>query len=412
MKYTKNENNIKNNLFAFGYSFLLLTLLLLFTHLLNESHPLFYGKWQHFYYLKVAENPFTYNYPPYCWRIFEPILVNILPFSFPVSFLMTTAFSILFSGFLIFLITEHLLNDIFYGLLSITLFYSFVFTVRYNLIEFIGVDALANLFLLLGIYAILKNNKSLFIFVLLLGIFTKETILFLLPFGITFDLLNTTSKKEIFQKINFWVLVIVFATIIFISLRISIQSSEEYSFLKLLKEGIYYRLQSFLGNISTFNKKFFFFKYPSLVALINIYRLTFGVWGILFLSIFFNKIPENKIKYSFLILLLTAYAQIFVAGDNERLVAVAFPSVIILSIFAIKHLINNYKISHKLIFIWAFSIYLIQPLLSGTFYSETYFSIIGQIIISIIFILIIFVKYRVVFPQKILQKRKNESDIE
>lgn len=171
----------KERLSYFLLSLGLTVLLILFSDLVFPGHPFWQDKNLHQYYMAAAQNPLAYSTAPFCWRITVPTLVYFSPLSPTNSFLFITVVSIILSGVVLGRILEFYSKNLKSVLAGIILFYSTVFAVRYNLIEFWNPDAMLILFMLLGILFSIQRKPVEFVFVSIAGVLIKETYLIILP---------------------------------------------------------------------------------------------------------------------------------------------------------------------------------------------------------------------------------------
>jgi len=174
LKLSIKISNLKKNLLFLFPALLLLVSLYFTTDLMLPDHSFYYSKMQHMDYIGEAKAPFTSSYAPYCWRIFIPLVVHVLPLPHQYSFFIITVFSLLFTGLFVFIILKHYdLNDE-YSFYGVILYYGMVWAVRFNLIEFWYPDALLYLLIAIAVYAALKRMKFLFLVVLLLGVTIRK----------------------------------------------------------------------------------------------------------------------------------------------------------------------------------------------------------------------------------------------
>lgn len=397
-----------NNLKYISLSLLLLTLLILTTDLVLPGHIFWPDKNLHQYYITAAENPLTYTTPPFCWRIIVPLLVYILPFSSTVSFLIITLASIFLSGIVTAKILERYSFNKKWIYIAIVLFYSTVFAVRYNLIEFYNPDSLLILLVLLGVYFILTKKIKLFLIVSVIGVLVKETYLIVLPLYYTLNIFNISrdgkqsglpqSQKQYFNRALFidTLKVSVLPLTAFIAIRLLIQPEGVYNYLTLLEGTIRLRWEYLLGAQLSLNHELFPNQPEILNSIINWYRLTLGAFSGLFI-LGLIKIKKNRnifLEYSPLI--IGAYAQIFFAVDNERLVVLAFLPLLIAGLFYLKEMAEVKVIKVNLIYAFTALYFGVQLILTHNVYYELYYSVVTQILLTFGFLSVVLV----IQPQK------------
>lgn len=116
---------------------------------------------------------------PFCYRILVPFLVYISPLETDMSFIILSFVSLYLTGIVLYYTLRIKFNRILstYGLLAfITLEIIDISFDNYYL-----VDSVAYFFIILCFYAILKENKRLYLISLIFGVLTKETALFTIP---------------------------------------------------------------------------------------------------------------------------------------------------------------------------------------------------------------------------------------
>lgn len=136
---------------------------------------------------------------PFCYRVLVPFLVYILPFDIDMSFIVLSFVSLYLTGIVLYYTLRIKFNRILstYGLLAfITLDIIDISFDHYYL-----VDSVAYFFIILCFYAILKENKRLYLISLIFGVLTKETVLITIPVFLLYSIFYTEDDlKEI--KIN------------------------------------------------------------------------------------------------------------------------------------------------------------------------------------------------------------------
>lgn len=111
--------------------------------------PTFYYLGDHYYYIKMAENPLTiFNgniRAPFCYRVLTPFISWLLPFDLATNFQIITYTSFFFIGIILYVIFKNLFGKIL-AFTGLTLFYTLQFAARYLFYNFWVVDSLAFFF--------------------------------------------------------------------------------------------------------------------------------------------------------------------------------------------------------------------------------------------------------------------------
>ncbi|MCE1190484.1 MAG: hypothetical protein LWX56_15250 [Ignavibacteria bacterium] len=356
--------------------------LALFSTLLFPGHQLYHGEWQHFDYLRAAARfPAPDTLAPYCWRLLPPAIIHYIPADYHISYFFLSLISLFGCAYLLYYITQ--LNNMPEAVsrASVIMFLSMVYVVRINLIEFAAVDPVAFFFILLAIYAAMVEAKPLFIAATILGVLSKEIALMCIPFYFTWNYRKSSIKNLLRET----VLLGSPAIAVWLLLRITIQPVSTYSFWSLFHDYSLYRINCFLGKTSSLHIPAGITLPGYILATLNIYRLTLGALGpIVFLIICTWKDIRHLFGRVWPIVIIP-YIQIFIAGDNERLVAAGFAGYIILAAFALSALLKNKRISIREMNIFLFSIFLVQLPLNSRIALETYASVAVQLVLGVVF---------------------------
>ncbi len=400
------------NYHIYFYLFLLLAILTLFSHLMLPDHPFYYTKYMHLGYISASENIFGFNEAPYSWRLLQPLIINILPFQYTVSFFLLAFSSLYFTSIILFKIFNKIYADINLAFTGAVLFLSLVWAVRFNIIEFWYPESLLYFFIALSVYFTYTSKKILLSITLLLGLLTKESMLLFIPLYYFVH-----SGKNLFKK---------FDTKLFKeTLKISILPLLVYLIIRIIINGHpiqYYgdwlgivlerRILIFLGIVSSLKHDLLIDQPWYLTFSINWYRITLGTFGGIIIF-FLLKIKESKsIIISYSLILIGTYLQLFLAYDIERLLTIAFFPVILLTIHSFKYYANKFGINKLYFLAYALILFSIQMFFVTGFYYETFYAVFTQTVFSILFFA--FLIYRnhpvtsiFITSRKAAQKRKD-----
>ena len=264
--------------------------------------------WSNFF---NAENRLN-RQPPYIYRIFSPLVargIGGLFFNDNINygFYTLTFISLTLSCFFLSLIIYTLNRDIMASVLASFTFSSFWFAVGFNFFHYMLVDAAGFLFMLMAIFSMLKRKKVLFYFICFLGLFNKESMLFVLPCYVLYDFFEG-EKIDITCFLG-----IVFILGVYLVFRMIMPVSVNT-----------YSIKTILG-FNYFWKQWF-----------TVPFLTFGA------LIFFilTRAWLSKTALALAPLFLIVYISIPLVSDKERLFVYAFPFIII-STFGLK--ISTFK---------------------------------------------------------------------
>lgn len=381
----------------------LVTLLMMFTEQVLPGHPFWQEKNLHKYYIEAAQNPFDYSVAPFSRRIFIPLLVHFSPMSDEISFLLLTLLSVIISGLILGKILE------FYGfgfrgvLTGLLLFYSTVFSVRYNLVEFWNPDAMLILFMLSGILMAIERKPVKFVLISVIGVLIKETYLMVLPLYFTlnyFDVFATQEKnknkplvlKETVKLLKQTLMISAIPVLVFFSLRYFIPAVEGESVTAIFYDTIKLRVDYLFGEKLSLNKPLFENQSWWVNSIINIYRITVGAFGGIIILGMLNFRKSKKLYLSFFPLILGAYLQLAVAVDNERLVVLAYLPFLISTVEYLKELYVTKRVDIPVIFPFAVFYFMVQMFLVKDVYHELYYSVFVQIILTLLFLFVVYLK--------------------
>ena len=240
------------------------------------------------------------------------------------------------------------------------LFFLFSPVVIFTMNDIVLVDALSFLLLLLTFYAILCKNDILYLFFLILGILNKETVLLTIPLFFLYKLEHIKFTDTL--KSTIFLLIPVF--IVFIGIRFYVGFSSYYT-LDLIEEIISYHVRH--------SNSIFYISW-------EIYAPFGLLWIISLLNL--NKIDNTFLNKSFYLLPII-FIQLFIATDIFRMLFIAFPIIIPMSlyIFRCKYSIHTLSI--------LFSLSTVIIFMSLYFASNIYVSILNTMLSILVWIILL-----------------------
>lgn len=132
--------------------------------------------------------------PPYVYRILTPVLARgltlVAPLSIDEAFRVTTFIGLVMAIVLTGICVWDLSGSVEFGVLAQLCFASVSPLVRFNLYDYMLVDAMAMGLLMAGIWALIKHRRGWFILIVAIGVLDKESLLLLLPAAILLDVLR------------------------------------------------------------------------------------------------------------------------------------------------------------------------------------------------------------------------------
>lgn len=180
----------------------------------------------HWKYEYVAEHPLgSFHIQPTCWRIGIPLLTRILPFSTYRSFEVLNLLFYTVCGVLIYLWLQAIPLPRDEALLGVLMFYSMGAVVKLVLAGVETPDPGSYFFTLLALYAIYSGRDYLCAVALLFGVFTKETVMVVVPLHYTLK----ASRMWDLGRMKRSVLVALPAVGAFVAIRLAIPAWNDHA---------------------------------------------------------------------------------------------------------------------------------------------------------------------------------------
>lgn len=315
------------------FEYLLLTfVIIVLMILIRITIPIFYSPDKcfddirdHKYFIWMAENPsviLNNQIPaPWCYRILYPLIIWLLPFELIINFQIITYICTFLTGVVLYTIFRNKFNSLL-GLVGIIFYYSYDYTL-YNQFYNIWIpDSLAHLLMALSFYAILNSNYKLYSFSLVIGVLTKEVILFTIPVFLLFELLKMEKiaplQAEYLKKSFVGILPSIF---IFFFVRILIIPSEHFDYIE---------------KFQIYSSRFYDLLNPFWA-----YQNIIGIWGIPIVIFFVFNSCKGLAKWiiRYIPFMFIVYLQMFIAPTISRLLVIGFFPVILLSLSGMDNLI-------------------------------------------------------------------------
>lgn len=314
-----------------GVAFLLTVMLLLRTQLMTSAHPDFSKPWDHHKYIEMASrDPLDFHIAPFCWRILVPLLARSLPFSLPWSFLLISFSGIWLTGVAMYYIARHFFSATAHAALGLVTFFSLGWAAQFPLSDFWLPDALSFFFIALGIYAIVAKRDGLFLAVTVLGVCVKESVMFITPLYYT---LNARRFLD-WQALGKCVLMALPALAVLGTIRVMVPAmNDDLDYVASLPRSLAVVQQGASSyDYGQLLQSIGFERFRRLSAS-DIRTYSFGTFGVLVMLLPLFSLRRNSIVFlRFLPFLVLGYAQLLFAVNNERLIVVCFPAMILLAL--------------------------------------------------------------------------------
>lgn len=370
----------------------MLTAIVFFTTLrITRDFPLYnLGTMDHHRYVMMAEgNPFDFHLAPFSWRILMPAIVKIQPFGTEIGFLLITLVCLCLSGVLIYYVVKAAGFTSEYALFGMLLFFSMGWLTKQYIFDFWLPDVPAIAFILAAIYAIYKKHDLLFLALVTIGVLAKETVIFVLPLYYSLNAVRLFDWPRLRRTLLFAVP----PSIILILLRLTIPAlNGDPAYLATLPtimtlNPIYEQVPySFAYMLQTIGVE----RFQELTAYNVGYRYLLFPLGVAPLALpllALRQIAPVLLRYSPYLILV--YAQLLIAANTERLVSLAFPPLIIMSVVAVRKVMTDLKLDPQWALLLPVSLFLLGTITTDPEWS--YLSTSWQFIIVLIsFVLLAF----------------------
>jgi hypothetical protein len=280
---------------AIALSALLTGLWLVTTPALTPDTPDFAQTWDHHAYIAMAQGE-TVN-APYAYRVLTPGLAHILPFDLTISFRLITIVALWATGIAVYALARAWEYTPGWALVGCGLFYTLYWSVGFALYDFWLCDPLTFLCVTLAIRAAKLQKRVQFAALMAVGVLNKEAVLAVVPLWWVF---NPDWR-------GLWVFIP--AALVFVGLRLLIHPVGIPAGTGVDILG--WRLRTF-----------------DFSALKD---WTVGTFGGLFVLPYLTRRNLRTLRL-FGAFLALIYAQLLIANNTERLLVLAFPMFILMSI--------------------------------------------------------------------------------
>ncbi len=378
IKWFSSLSNKNYDVFAFLLSLIITSWLFIQTEKIDYYHEHFPLAWDHHKYIFMALNNLDFHIAPFCWRIFVPFVASLLPFELSINFQVIAFISLVLTGYFNFLIGKIFFQSDIYGLGMMMAYFSLNFATKYVIYDFWLPDAFAIFLITAAIYSIIIKNDFLFSVIILIGSFTKESVLFVIPLYYSLNSQKFFDKRLFIKTVVYFVI----ALITVAAIRISIPAfNNDLNYISKLPEQLFIVQR---GN-SIYDLKYLF-KTIGMERLSNlsikfIYDITIYVFMIYFILMFMDVKSTFKLFIKFLPFLLLVYSQILFAENMDRLIVIAYPFVLLGAFSGLSNFTKAFSYN-KYFLLVLISIYLLLSMNHGIFYLS--WLIIRQILVFLL----------------------------
>ncbi len=285
----------------------------------------------HTIYNTMADKPFKFNASPYCYRIFVPLLVYIIPGNSEIAFQIIAYLTITGILLLTFNLLKHYsCEDNIIVVSTLTLLTTFWAT-RYFIFNPFTVIHASYVMLLAGILAMLKHKNALFLILLLIALFIHESALILIPVFYAYNAKQSGKRKALIKTVKFALLPFLI-----------------YTLFRLLSFNAFWG-SDIIKSIVYYSGKTGFVGY--LVLLVKKSVLTWGIILAVIIAEFPAIYKDLKTQpWIFVLFIFTLILPLFVTG-GELLLFYVFPGFILLFSRSLKSLSQRYSVNVKILYI-------------------------------------------------------------
>jgi hypothetical protein len=324
-------NRRREFLLIAGVALVVIAALRLRTDALTYDHPQFLNPWDHHKYIWMAtNNPFDFHVAPFCWRVGTPLLAAALPFDVQKNFMILSYLALWMTGIVVYYLARRFGFSKWTAFTGVIAFFSLGWVVKANLYNIFKPDPLAFLFVTLAIYSIVDKRDLFYAVLLAVGVLFKESVLFVAPLYYTLKTKEVIDLRLLFRT----VMLALPAIGVFFAIRLLIpMRNDDLFYLSTLPEALQ---QVQLGR-SSYDLAWLWreiglerLKAISPESLLHYSVGTFGVVAAL-MPLF--AIRRNvRLLVRFLPYMILVYAQILIATNDTRLLAVGFPVIILMAL--------------------------------------------------------------------------------
>jgi len=277
---------------------------------------------------------------PFCYRVFYPFVVYLLPFNPLFSFSVISFISFILMGIILYYTLRLHFSKAYsaggLGFLCLFMISSMEFIIMPFYIGFM-VDPLVHLFVICCFYAILTSKKRLYMIFLFLGVLTKESVVLTIPVFFLCNLYReqkTATFKQvldsIYKNIKF-VLPSIFFLLVLRLIVYPLPIQEHSLWYEYYMHDDYLSIGFFISVIQDHLEDPFEF----------ILGCTFLSWSVTFLFLFFNS-KKNWFNWFKIygVFMFCVYLQILMSAHIPRVLLIAFYPMIAISILGYKQVID------------------------------------------------------------------------
>ena len=341
--------NVKDRIYRNRFEIIIFTIYIIYISIfrivISSDYVLFSeGEYDWEFYYKMS-NDITLIFKreivvPFCYRVFYPFMVYLLPFDPLFSFSLISYMSFILMGIMMYYTLRlHFSKTYSAGGLGFLCLFMISSTEFIFMPFYIGfmIDPLVYLFVICCFYAILTSKKSLYMIFLFLGVLTKESVVLTIPVFLLCNVYqeeNTAQLRQILSSIYKNIKYVLPSICILLVLRLIVYPlpiQEHSLWYEYYMYDDYLSMGFFISVIQDHLEDPFEF----------ILGCTVLSWSVTFLFSFFNSKKNwfNWLKV-YGVFMCFVYLQILVSAHVPRALLIAFYPMIAISILGYKQIID------------------------------------------------------------------------
>jgi hypothetical protein len=302
---------------------------------MTREQPGFAEAGDHHKYVYMAEEgPWAFHVAPFCWRIGVPLVARVLPFGIQTNFMLITFASLWGAGVGMYWLGQVFGKSWAAGMFGMLAFFGVGWATKYAVFDFWLPDPAAVAIVTLAACCVLTRRAAAFATLLALGVLVKESVIFVAPLWWT---LPQTGDGPYGQRLVRGVFAVLPAAVILVGLRMAIPAkNHDAEYVRSLSPRLTevdegrtsYAYSEQLQRISWQRVKD-----VSVRFLETVHSYSVGSLGVLPLALPFFAMRRNaRLLLRLLPFLVLVYAQLLLATDTQRLLVLALPAVLLMTL--------------------------------------------------------------------------------
>ena len=343
-KAEKQRKPWREALVAGGAAAVIVVLLGLRVVPMTRERPEFAEGGDHLKYVYMAEHgPWGFHIAPFCWRVGLPLIARTLPFGIQTNFMLVTFASLWATGIATYWLARAFGKQPAMAMFAMLTVFGVGWATKYAVFDFWLPDPLVLAIVTLALCCILTRRDVALAVLLALGVLVKESVIFAAPLWWTMPRAEGVTTR----RSSAWgALAILPAAAILIGLRAAIPAwNADAQYVQSLPPRLTevdrgrtsYEYSEQLQRISWQRVRD-----ASVRFLETAHSYSVGSLGVLPLVLPFFAVRQNARLFARLLpFLLLVYAQLLLATDTQRLLVLALPGVMLLSLNGLDALVRR-----------------------------------------------------------------------